>query len=67
MSSKGNRTIVVLNGYEDYNTLKESIGEVFVETEFFCRGRLQILSLLLSLKGATSLLPTMLVCGVRSI
>lgn len=31
MSSKGNRTIAVLNGHEDYNTLKESLRDVFVE------------------------------------
>lgn len=31
MSSKENRTIAVLNGHEDYNTLKESLRDVFIE------------------------------------
>lgn len=31
MSSKGNRTVAVVNGSEDYLTLKECFGEVFTE------------------------------------
>ena len=68
MSTKGNRTIGIVNGTEGYQTIKVSFGSLFclidsakltvdgqdLNTEFYLGGDYKFTLLMLGLRGATS-------------